>query len=123
MKKLILISLFMMTSNTVFADTISLAPMINVGGFTGPQVNSNHNVIEALSANDDSYVQLTGYVIKALGGEMYLFRDSTGEIPIEVDHDKWLGQNVSSEDEVQIIGEVDIDIMSKKIDVEVIRKL
>jgi len=77
-------------------------------GFSGPYADPI-SVKEALSLRDDSLVVLRGNIVKGLGGEYYLFRDSTGEIQVEIDHDVWQGLQVGPEDTVTIYGEMDKD--------------
>lgn len=68
--------------------------------------------------NDGSYVTLEGFIVKRLGDELYLFRDDTGEIEVEIDDEVWQGQQVDANTKVQIQGEVDEDLTSVTIEVE-----
>lgn len=77
-------------------------------GFTGPTVDPT-TVAQALDAKDDTPVVLKGNIVKALGSELYLFKDSTGEIHIEIDMEDWRGQQVGPNDTVTIYGEVDTE--------------
>ena len=55
----------------------------------------------------DSWVVLSGNIINALpGGRHYTFRDSTGEIAVEIGQNIWRGLSVSPSDRVEICGEV-----------------
>ncbi|MPW31901.1 NirD/YgiW/YdeI family stress tolerance protein [Agarivorans sp. B2Z047] len=111
MKKVLFASVLLLNSNTVFA------------AFNGPQAQGINTVSAALEARDDSYVELTGNIVKSLGNDMYLFKDQTGEIQIEIDSDVWMGQDITPEDKVIIRGEVDLDWTTREIDVDAIRKL
>ncbi|GLT18219.1 hypothetical protein GCM10007938_19970 [Vibrio zhanjiangensis] len=111
---------------------LSASATLYAQGFKGPQSNAGFNgpnlgiatVQQALDASDDTPVTLTGKIIASLGGEMYTFTDGTGEIPVEIDHDKWLGQEATHETQIQISGEVDKELLgSPKIDVDVVRVL
>ncbi|HET6528519.1 MAG TPA: NirD/YgiW/YdeI family stress tolerance protein [Balneolaceae bacterium] len=68
--------------------------------------------------NDGSYVTLEGFIVKRLGDELYLFRDDTGEIEVEIDDEVWQGQEVDANTKVRIQGEVDEDLTSVTIEVE-----
>ncbi|MDR1609223.1 MAG: NirD/YgiW/YdeI family stress tolerance protein [Deltaproteobacteria bacterium] len=87
------------------------------GGFTGPGLASS-SVADALKLRDDSYVILKGNIVRHLGKEKFLFRDLTGEITVEIDNDKWRGQNVSPETTVEIRGEIDKDWNSVEVEVD-----
>ena len=77
------------------------------GGFSGPGADSATTVEKAKKMRDDSLVSLTGNIVSRVGGEKYIFRDATGEITIEIDDEDFRGQNVTPNDTVRIIGEVD----------------
>lgn len=110
MKKFIALSVLMALSSSAFA------------AFQGPSVNSINTVKAALEAKDDSLVVLKGHIVQELGSELYLFRDNTGDIQIEIDNEDWMGQDVTPNDTVTIRGEVDAEWNSVKIDVDSIKK-
>lgn len=58
---------------------------------------------------DDTYVTVQGNIVQQQGHdkEKYLFRDTTGEIIVEIDRKLWKGQQVAPETEVKILGELD----------------
>jgi uncharacterized protein (TIGR00156 family) len=87
------------------------------GGFSGPGPEET-TVEKARQRPDDSYVILRGQIVRHLGNDKYLFRDSSGEINLDVDRDKWMGQTVTPENTVVIHGEVDRDWNSLEIDVD-----
>lgn len=95
-----------MTSNTAVAE------------FKGPKSGVIDTVDRALSARDDSYVELTGFIVESLGKERYLFQDPTGKIEIEIEHDEWLGRDVTPKDQIVVRGEVDVEWTSRVVDVE-----
>ena len=90
-------------------------------GFTGP--GSHHNnygqavmvsqpitVMEARDLPHDSWVILTGNIVNALpGGKHYTFRDSSGEIPVDIGMKQWRSLSVGVSDQVEIYGEVKIN--------------
>lgn len=92
-------------------------------GFNGPHqgINTVKQVLDAGFFSDDMPVTLTGYIKASLGGEMYLFTDETGEVTVEIDHDKWFGQSITPKSKVQLSGEIDKDIGGVKVDVDIVR--
>ena len=87
-------------------------------GFQGPGGENLTTVAAVKKASDDSYVKLTGNIVKKIKDEHYMFRDSTGEIEVEIDNDKWGGITVTPETTVRIVGELDKDMFGSKVDVE-----
>ena len=87
------------------------------GGFSGPGPAAM-SVKQALEMRDDAKVTLRGNIVQHLGGDMYLFRDATGTVKVEIDDDEWNGQTVGPEDTVELYGEVDKDWNSVEIDVK-----
>jgi uncharacterized protein (TIGR00156 family) len=57
-----------------------------------------------------------------MGGEDYLFQDSTGTITVEIDDKRWMGQVVGPSDTVEIYGKVDKDWNKVEVDVKRIVK-
>ncbi|MDR2367567.1 MAG: YgiW/YdeI family stress tolerance OB fold protein [Deltaproteobacteria bacterium] len=92
------------------------------GGFTGPGVETT-SVAEALRQKDDTQVILTGQIVRHLGKDNYLFKDSSGEITIDIDDTVWKGLNVTPNDTVEIRGEIDKDWTSVEVDVDFISKV
>ncbi|KLV09601.1 protein YgiW precursor [Photobacterium aquae] len=111
MKKQLVASLVLLASSPVFA------------AFNGPHSLVIDTVAAAQSAQDDTVVELKGYIIKALGHETYLFKDSTGEINVEIDHEDWRGVDVSPVEQVIIRGEVDNEWTTTQIDVDSVQKI
>jgi uncharacterized protein (TIGR00156 family) len=80
---------------------------VGMQGFTGPvaavtvaQVQTFTNKVPAV---------LQGNIVAHLGGDRYLFRDSSGEIIIKIKHDRWWGLTVGVSDLVQLGGELKRD--------------
>jgi uncharacterized protein (TIGR00156 family) len=90
-------------------------------GFTGPGTNLqpvmvNHLVTinEAKNYPNDSWVAITGNIVSVLpGGRHFMFRDSSGEIPVEIGPKEWRGLSAATSDtaenRVEICGEVKIE--------------
>jgi uncharacterized protein (TIGR00156 family) len=100
---------------------ITLLTFVTTGslwaGFKGPGGENLTTVAAAKKARDESHVTLTGNIVKQVKHEYYIFRDSTGEIEVEIDGDEWGGITVTPETTVKIVGEVDKHMFrSKKVD-------
>lgn len=92
-------------------------------GYTGNA--STTTVKAALGMPDDTPVTLKGKITKSLGNERYLFTDSTGSIQVEIDQKVFYRSQVqvSSDDFVEISGEVDKEWNKTEIEVKFIKKL
>ncbi|MBU2897288.1 NirD/YgiW/YdeI family stress tolerance protein [Vibrio hepatarius] len=124
MKSKLLISLLALSASaTVYAQGFD-GPQGNAG-FNGPNqgISTVQQVMDAGMFSDDTPVTLTGKIIASLGGEMYTFSDGTGEVTVEIDHDKWFNQTVTPQTKVQLTGEIDKGVSGTKIDVDVIKVL
>ncbi|MCA1923302.1 MULTISPECIES: YgiW/YdeI family stress tolerance OB fold protein [Buttiauxella] len=92
------------------------------GGFVGPS-GSNTTATQAKSLSDDTWVTLRGKIESRIGGDHYIFRDTSGTINVDIDHKRWNGQTITPQDTVEIQGEVDKDWNSVEIDVKQITKV
>jgi len=118
MKKILLLLSLTLLSVPCFA-----AFSADVGGFHDTANANKTNVAKALKMNDRSYVTLQGNIEKQLSDDSYLFKDSTGSITVEIDKDKWLGQNVTPKDKIEISGQIEKKFNYIKMDVYSVRKL
>ncbi len=91
------------------------------GGYTGPGP-AVATAAQAKTLRDDTPVTMQGYIVQSLGGDKYVFRDDSGTIRVEIDHDKWGGLQIGPEDKVELRGEVDKDWNSVEIEVHQILK-
>jgi len=75
-------------------------------GFTG-QVRTV-TIEQAKTFAHRTPVVITGTIVQAIGGDMYLFRDSSGEIILKIGPREWymLGTNISPSDTIEISGEI-----------------
>ncbi|WP_314184734.1 NirD/YgiW/YdeI family stress tolerance protein [Aggregatibacter kilianii] len=92
------------------------------GGF----INSNQSVSKASEANswlDDQYIILQGHIVKQVGKDDFIFKDSTGEIRVEIERKAWRGQNISPNDEVKLYGEVDKSWEKTEVDIDRVEKI
>ena len=91
------------------------------GGFQGPT-----SVVKALKAWDDAPVMLTGHIVERVAGsdDKYNFRDATGTIVVEIDHEVFAGRTVTPADRVRLSGKLDKEMMDPtKVDVKVLEIL
>jgi len=87
---------------------------LNGQGFTGQSferqsflANQFVTVSAARNLPHDSWVALTGNIINMLpGGRQYTFRDSTGDIAVDIGPKEWRGLSVDVTDRVEIYGEL-----------------
>ena len=97
--------------------------------FKGPQVNnlvqSNQNFTTVQNVLSKSYhgvnVFLKGNIIQKLSHDKYTFKDSTGEITIDIDPKHMPFDNFSSTDTVIISGEVEMKRKNPRIEIDVDR--
>ena len=102
-------------------------------GFTVPGAGTNTRqaqhaqnvtVSQASTLAHKTPVILTGNIIQAIGHDYYRFRDSSGEIIVEINRDTWRGLSVDAFDIFQIGGNMEIKRAGRLvIKVEIIRKI
>ena len=106
------------------------------GGFSGPTtttqsqsggvVGPNGSITTGASAKslrDDAWVTLRGNIVERISDDLYVFKDATGTVNVDIDHKRWNGVTVTPQDVVEIQGEVDKDWNSVEIDVKQISKV
>lgn len=112
---------------TVFAIVVSLITMTSQAGQEGFQGSSPKLLIQdvesALHASDDSPVRLTGRIVSSVGDHIYIFRDATGDIKVEIDDDLWRGKAITTRTLLMIRGEVDKEWSKLNIDVKELQVL
>lgn len=122
MKKLLTLTVIFALSTPAFAGF--QASTTNAGGYNGQKATqqSTTTVAKAKRMYDDAWVRLTGYIVASHGDEKYTFKDNTGSILVEIDHDVWQGLNVTPKTKVRIAGKVDRDDGRVSIDVKRINR-
>jgi uncharacterized protein (TIGR00156 family) len=81
-------------------------------------------ITEARTLPHDSFVILNGNIVNALSGNKnYTFRDSSGEISVEIEKKHWRGLSVGVSDRVEIYGEVKINKGQASIKVHAIKMI
>jgi len=75
-------------------------------GFTGP--SQTVSVAQAQTYDHRSPIIIKGNIVQALGGDLYTFRDSSGEIALRIGPREWeyYGTTISPSDTIEISGEV-----------------
>ena len=90
--------------------------------YSGPNAASIATTVKQLQdvGKDDQQVRLQGYILQNLGDEKYMFADDTGQILVEIDHDRWpAGQTINEKTKVELVGEYDKEIIGRsKVDVD-----
>ena len=81
---------------------------------------NNITVEQALRANDETAVTLTGTIVSQIQHEHYEFKDQTGTINIEVDEDIANANTLKAGTKVKIVGEIDTH-RYKATDIEVVK--
>ncbi len=120
-KLLVLTSLFAFSAATMandFNDGKNHSPS---QGFFDESI-AVKTVNDALKASDKTPAMIEGNIVKQLDDDEFLFKDSTGEIKIEVSKKAWNGQDIKPEDTIQIRGKVDNEWNKTEIDVKQIIK-
>jgi len=76
--------------------------------FSGPSVEGREvSVAEASALRAGTYVTVSGSIVGHLRADYFRFRDETGELRVEVDDDLWQGREVTPNDTVRLMGEID----------------
>ncbi len=123
----LLMAFFAISGLNAYADvsgyTQTVAQNTTVKKSNSPYLDNNGDVItvaDLKNIKDDEYVTLRGYIIKKIRKEKYLFKDSTGEITLDID--KKINSQLKNVDEntlVEVYGEYDKEHFEKnKIDVK-----
>ena len=111
------------------------AAAIHGQGFNGPGTDTGRPdrpvaffepipVSQARTLPKDSWVVLSGNIINTLpGGKYYTFRDTSGEITVEIEPKVWRGLSVGVSDTVEIHGKLEIKKGQISIDVKAVRKI
>lgn len=73
------------------------------GGFQGPN-GSVTTVESAKSLRDDTWVTLRGNIVERISDDLYVFKDASGTINVDIDHKRWNGVTVTPKDTVEIQG-------------------
>ncbi|MDR0312874.1 MAG: NirD/YgiW/YdeI family stress tolerance protein [Treponema sp.] len=103
--------LLLLSAAIIHGQSFGPGPNNGPGPAQGQAVMTNQpiTVSEARNLPHDSWVMLTGNIINMLpGGTNYTFRDTSGEIAVDIGPKEWRGLSVDASDRVDIYGEVKI---------------
>ncbi|MDR2923012.1 MAG: NirD/YgiW/YdeI family stress tolerance protein [Treponema sp.] len=75
-------------------------------GYTGPAQTST--VAQARTLGHHAPVIVTGNIVRAIGADLFTFRDSSGEINIRIGPREWMyfGSTIGPQDKIEISGEI-----------------
>lgn len=123
MKKISMIAMAgVLATGSAFAGFQSNQPAKVGGGFVGG-TESIVTISQVKEMRDDVPVIMQGNIVQRMGGDKYLFQDSTGSITVEIDDEDWRGQTVSPSDTVKLYGEVDAGLFKTEVDIDYVEKL
>lgn len=89
------------------------------GGFTGPGSVNVNRAADVEKAYDDAIAVLEGNLVEQVGSDLYIFKDSSGTVLVEIDHEDFYGASVNPQTRVRIMGEVDKEAFERtKVDVK-----
>lgn len=116
MKRLLALSLLTLVStNLVFADFKENSSDCSI---------KNATIVELSKMDDDSWVNIQGNIVKKSGDDLYVFKDSTGSLLVEIDNDKWNnGISADTKDLLELTGELEKKKNKTFLDVESIRRV
>lgn len=81
---------------------------------------NNITIAQALRANDETAVTLSGTIVSQIRHEHYELKDTTGTIAIEVDDDIATADQLKGGTQVKVLGEVDTH-RYKPTDIDVVK--
>lgn len=111
---------------TAIAAALLLTASAASAQFSGPSSNPRAQattVAQVANARPGSYVTLTGHIVDHQREDYYTFRDSTGEIRVEIEDEDFRGQKVTPETQVRLTGEIDTGLRGRYIDVDTVEIL
>lgn len=83
--------------------------------FTGPAAaGSTSTVAQVQDARINSYVVVTGNIVNHLREDYYTFRDSTGDIRVEIPETVWKNRQVGADTKVRLRAEVDMKLTTAR---------
>ena len=87
------------------------------GGFVDADAKPM-SIAEVMKLSDDAYVTMSGYITKRLSDDEYNFTDGNNNVTLEIKGKVWRGLTVTPKDKIIVVGEVDKDLTSFKIEVK-----
>lgn len=76
--------------------------------FVGPGATDMVTTTSSIKdMKDDQEIILKGHIVRQVDFDRYVFKDSTGEVGVEIEGDAFMGQTVTPADQVRIAGAVE----------------
>lgn len=103
--------------NTVMVLLTVLLSNVLYAQYQGPGVGDKIYSVKEIKDNvsrldrADSMVKLKGFVIKQINSDIYLFKDETGTINVEIEKENMPEKPFNDKTELILIGEVDYDFL------------
>lgn len=72
---------------------------------------------------DNTWVTLTGKIVRGLGDNLYLFQDSSDEIKVAITDKAWNGESYNPEIKVKLTGKINLNMHGIQINVDQIEQL
>ena len=94
--------------------------------YAGPSSKAGSRSVAEILKNpgDDQPVVLSGYILRQVGNEKYIFSDGTAEIRVDIDAKLFPAQKIDDKVKVELRGEVEKEFMeTPEIDVDVLTVL
>ena len=104
------------------ADKVGSAPATNplTEGYSGPELFVITPVKDTVAMSDDTPVILRGNIVKSQGMGLYLFRDDSGIIQIQISDEIMPNQPITPNDIVEIHGEVEKGLGSMHVEADLV---
>lgn len=102
--------------NIVVVMALTLSAPMAWAQYAGPDMDAaaQATTVRQLlaSGKDDQYVVLRGRIQKRIDDEEYQFTDGTGDMVVEIKHERWPETRaVNEQDTVELTGEYDKELM------------
>lgn len=82
--------------------------------FIGPSVTGRETTVaQVAEARLGSYVSIVGHIVAHQREDYFTFRDSTGEMRVEISNSVWQNRKIGPETKVRLLGEVDSGIAGR----------
>jgi uncharacterized protein (TIGR00156 family) len=118
----------MMMKRFALTAMMAVLPFAAHAEYTGPgaALAAPASVVTAAAAAkmaDHAAVTLEGHVVNKLSKDKYTFRDASGEIRVEIDHQYLPAENFDAASRVRLCGKVDKEISGLEVDVKSVQIL
>ncbi|MCP1289299.1 NirD/YgiW/YdeI family stress tolerance protein [Chromobacterium sp. S0633] len=114
-----------MKTITVLLTAAALSlPFAAQAEFAGPGVPAAVTTVAAAQkAADDTPVTLEGKIVRQIDHKRYEFRDATGSMTVKISQKRLPAQKIDPNSKLRIVGEVDKELTSTKVDAKLVEVL